>query len=188
MNIRHASTTTAGGNSQQNEMSTPLRGRWLVLARILWIALVVLILAFFVASLPAFIATLKEACTTAACQALIAPESVKRIEAAGLSVNFYLTYIYLLFVIFLLAFLAIGAVIFWLRSSDFIALYTSFALVAFGMVFNAGTFVTLLPAWWLPIELVAFLGNVSFGTFFYLFPNGRFVPRWTRWLIVGWVV
>ncbi len=26
-----------------------------------------------------------------------------------------------------------------------------------------------------------FLGQVSFLTFFYLFPSGRFVPRWTRW-------
>ena len=188
MNLHQAPEMTVEDVSQRNATSMRLHGRWLVLARMLWIALVALILTFFVASLPAFIATLQTACTTAACQALIASENVQQIQAAGLSVSFYTTYIYILFLIFLLAFLTIGAVIFWLRSNDFIALYTSFALVSFGMVFNAGSFVALLPAWWLPIQIVAFLGNITFGTFFYLFPNGRFVPRWTLWLVVGWVI
>ena len=26
--------------------------------------------------------------------------------------------------------------------------------------------------------------SVSLGVFFYLFPNGQFLPRWTRWLAV----
>jgi hypothetical protein len=37
---------------------------------------------------------------------------------------------------------------------------------------------------WLPIHLLALLGTVSLNMFFYLFPNGRFVPRWTRWAVV----
>ncbi len=56
------------------------------------------------------------------------------------------------------------------------------------MTFNSGTLVALVPAWWLPIQIITFLGNVFLGVFFYLFPNGRFVPRWTRWLVVGWMV
>ena len=35
------------------------------------------------------------------------------------------------------------------------------------------------------IEYVAFM---SWMLFFYLFPSGRFVPRGTRWLAVGWIV
>ena len=88
----------------------------------------------------------------------------------------------------MLAFLAIGAVIFWLKSKDRMALYTSFALVTFSVAFNSGSLVAFVPAAWLPIQVINFLGSVSFGIFFYLFPNGRFVPRWTRWLVVGWVV
>ena len=188
MDLRQAQTTTAQGSYLHSATGTRLSGRWLVLARVVWIAVVVTILALFVAGIPAFIATLNTACTTAACHALIAQYSVKQIQAAGLSVNFYMTYLYAVFSIFLLTFLTIGVVIFWLRSTDFIALYTSFALVAFGMVFYSGSLVALLPTWWLPMQIVAFLGSVSFGTFFYLFPNGRFVPRWMRWLVVGWVV
>jgi hypothetical protein len=31
-------------------------------------------------------------------------------------------------------------------------------------------------------RLVTFIGYVAWMLFFYLFPSGRFVPRWTRWL------
>src|SRR6266700_1937993 len=139
-------------------------------------------------SIPAFTALLQNACTTAACYALIPPYSMKQYQAAGLSVNFVLIYSYALTVFALLAFLAIGAVIFWLKSHDFMAFYTSFALVTFAMTFNSGSLLGLVPAWWLPIQIISFFGSVAFGTFLYLFPNGRFVPRWMRWLVGGWVI
>jgi hypothetical protein len=188
MNLRYAPTTTAEGASQQYAMSTRLDGPWLVLARIVWIAVVALILAVFVASLPAFLAILHHGCTTAACHALIPVYSVKQLQAAGFPLTFYLTYFYAMLALFVLAFLTIGAVIFWLKSYDFMALYTSLTLVTFAMGFNSSALIGLVPAWWLPIQIIAFLGGVGFGTFFYLFPNGRFVPRWTRWLVVGWIV
>src|SRR5438094_40421 len=35
------------------------------------------------------------------------------------------------------------------------------------------------------LSFVIFLGSASIVIFFYLFPTGRFVPRWTRWLSIG---
>jgi len=109
-------------------------------------------------------------------------------QAAGLSVRFDLIFTYALTVFTLLAFLAIGAVIFWFKSHDFMAFYTSFALVTFAMAFNNGSFLALVPAWWLPIQIISFLGGVAFGTFLYLFPNGQFVPSWMCWFVLGWVI
>jgi hypothetical protein len=37
---------------------------------------------------------------------------------------------------------------------------------------------------WLPIHLLALIGTVALYIFYLLFPNGRFVPRWTRWAAV----
>jgi hypothetical protein len=187
MNVQHATTEVT--ESRERHSSARLQGRCLLLGRIVWIAVVVLIMALFVASIPAIITTLNTACTTATCYLFFAPYSVKQIQAAGFSLNFYLTYLYAIQVFFWLAFLTIGAIIFWLKSHDFMALYTSFALVTFAVGFNSSTQAAYLPAaWWLPIQTIAFFGSVLFGTFFYLFPNGRFVPRWTGWLVVGWVV
>ena len=44
---------------------------------------------------------------------------------------------------------------------------------------------TLPPSWWLPVQFVSFLGSICIVLFFYLFPNGQFVPRWMRWLSIG---
>jgi hypothetical protein len=188
MKLEHTPTTPAEGSSLHNATGTRLCGPWLALARMLWIAMVVLILAFFVASIPSFIASLDNVCKTAVCQALLPPYSVRQYQAAGFSVNFVLIYIYAILVLFWLAYLTIGAVIFWLKSQDFMALYSSFALVTFAVTFNSSSLVVLVPGWGLPIQTIAFLGNVFMGSYFYLFPNGQFVPRWTPWLIVGWIV
>jgi signal transduction histidine kinase len=40
--------------------------------------------------------------------------------------------------------------------------------------------------WW-PLSLLDFLGAASFGLFLYLFPDGRFVPGWTRWIVFAWI-
>ncbi len=188
MNLRQAQTTATEGRSLRSATGMRLSGYWLVLARVVWIGVVVLILALFVASLPAFHALLQNACTTAACQALIPPYSMQQYQAAGLSVTVVLIYSYALTIFALLAFLAIGAVIFWLKSHDWMAFYTSFALVTFAMTFNSGSLLALVSMWWVPIQIISFLGSVAFGTFLYLFPNGRFVPRWMRWLVAGWVL
>jgi hypothetical protein len=188
MDLRQAPPTTAGGSSQHNGMSTRLEGHWLVLARIVWIAVVGLILTSFVAGNPTFHAFLQSKCTTAACHSFIAPYTAKYFEAAGLSVNSFLIYVYAIIVISSLVFLAIGAVLFWLRSYDRMALFTSFVLVTFPIFFNSSALLALAPGWWLPIQIIGFLNGVTFSLFFYLFPNGRFVPRWTRWLVVVVVV
>src|SRR5215470_5923877 len=137
MNLQPASTPTSGNDERPDEGRTRLHGPWLLLARIVWIAVVALILALFVASIPAFLAILHHGCAIAVCHALIPPSSVKQLQEAGFPLNFYLTYFYAMLALFILAFLTIGAVIFWLKSYDFLALYTSLALVTFAMGFNS---------------------------------------------------
>jgi hypothetical protein len=89
----------------------------------------------------------------------------------------------------MLVFTAIATVIFWRRSEDRMALFVAFTLVVFGGAALTSDVPHALaaaqPALWLPVYLLDYLGQVSFGVFFYVFPNGRFVPRWTRWLAVA---
>jgi hypothetical protein len=68
-------------------------------------------------------------------------------------------------------------------------LYASAALVTFGTV-GADTLHWLTDAYPrldLLVELVYFVGNASFFVLFCVFPDGRFVPRWTRWAAVAWI-
>ncbi len=62
------------------------------------------------------------------------------------------------------------------------ALLASFFLVALGGSFTdiPGVLATAHLAWWVPITLLSedVVGFPSLVIFFFLFPNGRFVPRW----------
>jgi hypothetical protein len=69
------------------------------------------------------------------------------------------------------------------------ALYASITLVTFGTM-QADTLHWLAdahPGLDLPVDLVNFVGNASIFVLFCVFPDGRFVPRWTRWAAVAWI-
>jgi hypothetical protein len=87
--------------------------------------------------------------------------------------------------------IAVGVVIFWRKSDDWMALFTSLTLLTFAVFFmNAGPIVLAEqhPSMWLPVHLLAIFSSLSFALFLYLFPTGRFVPRWTRWILILWAV
>src|SRR5919107_5342180 len=44
------------------------------------------------------------------------------------------------------------------------------------------------PALSLPVHLLEYVGQVAYTIFFYVFPDGRFVPCWARWLVLVWAV
>lgn len=83
-----------------------------------------------------------------------------------------------------LSFMATGALIFWRRSDDRGALLVSLQLLLFGTLFALPLNYAPLSSW------VTLAGELIFTSFFfscYWFPNGRFVPGWTRWLLVVWI-
>ena len=65
-------------------------------------------------------------------------------------------------------------------------LLSSFSLVAFAAIsFNTPLVETLPAEWKWLAQGIQFLDSVCFPLFFYLFPDGQFVPAWTRWLVFG---
>jgi signal transduction histidine kinase len=86
-------------------------------------------------------------------------------------------------------FFGVALLIFWRRSNERMALYAAFFLVLLGaLVSNVETLGQARPMLWLPVTLVGYLAWACFVPLFYLFPDGRFVPRWMRWLVPFWVV
>src|SRR3990172_803314 len=89
------------------------------------------------------------------------------------------------------AILVVALFVFARRSDDWLALFVAFTLVTFGLATGPESLDQLAagyPAWWLPVQFILFIGSVSILIFFYFFPNGQFVPRWTRWLAILWIV
>jgi hypothetical protein len=163
-----------------------LRGRWLPLARLGWLLIAMLIILLIAAGIPFEFAYYKGICRTAACATELAapltPERTHALQALGLSTDFYAAYTVALEVVAAIVYAAVGAVIFWHRSHDRMGMFAAFTLLTFGCGLVTGQLATHAPALWLPAACAYYLGQASFGIFFYLFPDGRFVPRWTRWL------
>ena len=90
-----------------------------------------------------------------------------------------------------LAFFGAAAVLAWRRPKDLIALLVALYLVtAQATVFPPEIF-AILPTdplrGWLEIATVL-IWLTSFAWLFYLFPNGRFTPRWTIVCAVAWLL
>jgi len=176
---------------------TRLRGRRLLLARVVWVAVAVTALAIILFSVPSSFEYYRGVCTAASevCveQAVgqPTPEGVRALQDAGLSARSYAILHVAIDKVSQLVWFTVGALIFWRRSDDRMALLVSGFLIAFGTVTAdptaANTLISSQPAWWLPVGVVDLVGNVCVVLFFLLFPGGRFVPRWTRWLAVAFI-
>jgi hypothetical protein len=183
-----------GKTRPPTESSTEIRGRSLLLARAAWVVLAAVVLGLDVAGIPYSFAFYQETCMGAGCEdsGRLTPEAVRALQEFGLSPEFYAAYVGVgLSTLVMLVFFALATVIFWRRSENRMALFGSFVLLVFGGAAITGTMHDLAearPVFWFPTELLNYIGQVSFGIFFYLFPDGRFVPRWTRWLAVGYAL
>jgi hypothetical protein len=161
--------------------------------RAAWVVLAVIVLGLDAAGIPYVYAQYETLCTRDAevCfeDSLLTPEGARELGEVGLSPAFYAAYQGVgAETVFTLVCFAVAAVIFLRRSDDRMALFASFVLLLFGGAGAAGTMRALAevyPAFWFPVTLLDYVSQVCFGVFFYLFPDGRFVPRWTRWLAVA---
>lgn len=183
--------TTEGAGRKSSPRTVVLHGRRLLVARLTWVALAALTVGLFVWSIPVAYEQLSTVCEGyAGCDFLrLLPEDAKVLKRLGLSVGSYAAYTVALSIVSVLGYWAIGAILFWKSSGHRVALYASVALVTFGTV-QADTLHWLAKAYPgldLPVALVYFVGEASFGVLFCVFPDGRFVPRWTRWAAAAWV-
>lgn len=168
--------------------ATRLHIPWLILARGLWVVLVAFDVISTLLSFPIFVVRLRHVCPGPPClSAQLTPESAHVLEYLGLSVDSYAT-LFLIFTILLaVTCLAIATMIFWRSSANWMALLTTFALVGSGLG-NPSTFALINPAWLLPSRYLLCLLHLTVFLVFALFPDGRFIPRWTRWLLIVWVL
>jgi len=176
--------------------STGLRGRRLLVARSVWLAASLLAVGIFLAGTFSYWGALQVACTRSAelCsdRGLLTPQNVRELEELGLYVAFHAAFEVVTTTLLAAVWVGVGAVIFWRRSDDRMALLVSLTLVTFGTTglntAPSDALVQTLPALWLLVGGVQFLGQACIVLFFCLFPSGRFVPRWTRWLALVFLV
>jgi hypothetical protein len=88
----------------------------------------------------------------------------------------------------------VAIIIFWRRSDDPMALLVATMLIVWGPLNGLFVLTPSATEGMYPVlqatlgSLVTFVGYMAWMLFFYLFPSGSFVPRWTRWLALCWVM
>lgn len=113
------------------------------------------------------------------------------LQVLGLSITAYAAFQTALDVISAIAFFAIGIIIFIRGWRDWMMILISLTMITFGMLFAAtlNILAETYPIWTVPVTLVRAVGlELSLIAGFYLFPDGRFVPKVTRWLAVLWTI
>jgi hypothetical protein len=181
-------TPNAGDRSARS--SHALHGRWLAAARIAWLTVATLAVGLSVVGVPSLYGEFR---TLSVYEAGVRDSVRDNLVRLGLSVDFYAAYLLAIGALLTVACYAVAALIFWRRSDEPMALFVAMLLVLLGATFSGSLEAMggLGPIWrWFGIVLSA-VSLASVFLFFYLFPDGRFVPRWTRWLaviIVAYVV
>lgn len=153
-------------NSEQKPLP-PLRGRPRRIVRVVWMALAILTLIVFIASMSVHF----------------------RYIAPLVEFKFLAVYEIVLTIIQVLVFFLTAVAIFWHKSDDLMAVFVSIALLMFGVAIVPTLDMLMMTqsAWrWLAL-IVRYLGMGLILIVFYTFPDGQFVPRWTRTLSFIWV-
>ncbi len=161
-----------------------ITGRWLLAGRIFFLAVFLTVVVLNLVALPDVYTSV----------VTITPDVARDLRHLGLSPALYSAIVLAQYGVVALVYLAMGLLLFWRRSSDRMALLCALMLVTFGAV-AAGPLDDMIDSsapmpqplahvllLRVLVRLLAVAGQVSFLTFFYVFPSGRFAPRWTRWL------
>jgi hypothetical protein len=164
----------------------PLQGRWLLFARVSWVALVVLTLAIFFGSLPMYVAQLQTPCTETACEyQQLTHAQAETLKGMGLSLGDYAAFTIAIALASVGVCLVVSTLIIWRRSYDRMALIVALMLVTLGPIIEVVNMPVSSPSpWRVPNECLGELAQTLLVLVFLLFPSGRFVPRWTRFTFV----
>ncbi len=193
MNRPNAATLSIVSADTRSEHSTQLSGAWLILARGVCVALLGFSLTVFIADLPGYFARLQLVCKSSDCALWqLTPTSVLQLQQVGLTVGSYAAFSVAFSVISVFVWSLVGVFIAWRKSNDWMALLVAILLVTTGVSWQGlpdpNHFSTPLIAssspWFVPTLMGSFLVGFLYLLTFLLFPDGRFVPRWTRWLLL----
>lgn len=173
---------SAPADTQRISASQPtlLRGAARLAAWAGWLLLHLVIVGLFISAVPSDYAENFRSATQ---------EFAPALKTAGLSPQFFAGYRTAFNTLEAAAFILVGIFIFIRKSDDWMVMLASVACSTFAVLF-VPTLIRLIvyhPAFEVPVAFVRALG-LAFAliVFYYLFPDGRLVPGWLRWIALLW--
>ncbi len=162
---------------------TQSRGTWRTLAQILWLILVTAQIALWAIGETVRILNPYPDCLRQICDPMeFSAQDLLVIRAMGWSPTIVALISSGVEIATGLTYFALAAIIFARRRSEWIALLVSYALVFIGALFftSANDALGRVDSFRnLPLDFLFGLGLTAFATLLFVFPTGRFVPRWS---------
>jgi hypothetical protein len=159
-----------------------------------WIVLVVLAAVRLIAVARIYLLEVRIPCSHVSCQ--VGPpqmtlHEMHLLHGMGISFDLYALYFAAISVMYVAINCAFAGVLLWKRPTDRMAVLTAYVLTlfsAFGLSLPAQLFYQWAPVLWVPAAILGFLGSAGMPVVFYLFPDGRLVPRWPALLVAVYAV
>ncbi len=117
----------------------------------------------------------------------LSPEAAQGLQRIGWSPSTYATFTLGLAIISVLAWLGVGVFIAWRKWDDEMALLVSAQAVTQGVTQVVAVETLHNSLWFIPAVAISFFSGWLLFLLFALFPNGRFAPRWMRWVALVFV-
>jgi hypothetical protein len=187
MSLGQARTPTTRRPRSSRHTGTHLHGRWLVLARTACLLAALLAIGLFIVGLFARADQFSDLSTFGLPVGWTA-DSLRAAQAQlHLPVGFYRVYRVTLDLVNGWCFFLVAALIFWRQSTERMALFVTFFLFTFGAIWTLPSdwLVVKYPEWSWLLRVLEQFSWLCFFAFFFLFPDGHFVPRRMRWLTLG---
>ena len=180
MSISSVTEQEKQGQQATTRTEAGLTGRWLILLRPACIGIIVLTIALWFVAIPIRYQELGTVCSSVCGDQQVNQQNIAHFRASGLTLGFYSVYVGTLEVFFVLTFVVIALLILWKKSDTRIGLLTALFLTTFGVTNTAATALTnTFPILSVPVGLLELISWVCLGIFLFVFPDGRFSPRWT---------
>jgi signal transduction histidine kinase len=177
------------------ETDLSLPRHWIRVGRVTWLALSLLGLGILVASLLPSWSQLQTLCRSNSqnCSSLqLTPAQAQTLHATlGLSLSAYATFVLCLSVASALFWMIGAGVLLWRKFDLVIVLVMALQGVTQGSAGGSNGLGDILvqghPLWVFPVSFLEALNAILLFFVFALFPDGRFAPRWMRWVAVTWI-
>ncbi len=151
--------------------------------RLVWLGLSAVSIGLFIVYLPELYATYEALSGSVITFALGAAAVREGLASLGVSTRAYATYVIALRVVYVLSVGLLAVIPTWRKSAKWVEILYSISILTYatGFVFSGQDLLLTMPAPWNYVARVLslFCGVFLYIVFIYVFPDGRFVPRWT---------
>jgi signal transduction histidine kinase len=169
--------TTLPALSRERTMSLMLAG---------WLATAALAVMMVLVSTPFIYQQSLTICAADTCvPGQLSAEGFLTLRNYGISLDSYAIYWTSINVVSAFVWFAIGSVIFWRRPDEWMPMLVSWTLILAGTLGPTNVLAHSQSFWSQPALALNSLAFVGLIIVFYLFPDGRFVPRWMCWIAVA---